>query len=69
MDMRGIVPDADPPCWLGYIEVDDIDRCVATIEATGGKIVRQRFDVPNVGRIAIVVDSTGAFLECITSER
>ena len=40
MDMRGIVPDADPPHWLGYIEVDNIDRCVAAIEANGGRIVR-----------------------------
>ena len=37
MDMRGIVPDGEPPHWLGYIEVDDIDRCVATIEASGGQ--------------------------------
>jgi hypothetical protein len=35
MDTRGIVPDADPPHWLGYIEVDDFDRRVATIEANG----------------------------------
>jgi hypothetical protein len=67
MDMRGIVPDEDPPHWLGYIEVDDIDRCVATIEANGGSIVRQPFDVPNVGRIAIGADPTGAFLAWITS--
>jgi hypothetical protein len=69
MDMRGIVPEAEPPHWLGYIEVDDIDRCVTTIEANGGRIVRQPFDVPNVGRIAIGADSTGAFLAWITSER
>ena len=69
MDMRGIVPDADPPHWLGYIEVDNIDRCVAAIEANGGRIVRQPFDVPNVGRIAIGADSTGAFLAWITSIR
>jgi len=39
------------------------------IEANGGRIVRQPFDVPNVGRIAIGADSTGAFLAWITSTR
>jgi uncharacterized protein len=68
MDMRGIVPDTEPPHWLGYIEVDDVDRRIATIEANGGRIVRQPFDVPNVGRIAIGADSTGAFLAWMTSK-
>ena len=26
LDMRGIVPDGDPPHWLSYLEVDDVDR-------------------------------------------
>jgi predicted enzyme related to lactoylglutathione lyase len=53
LDMRGIVPDTDPPHWLSYLEVDDVDRCVAEIESHSGRIVRPSFDVPEFGRIAI----------------
>jgi uncharacterized protein len=69
MDMRGIVPDGDPPHWLNYLEVDDVDRCVDEIERQGGRIVRQPFDIPNFGRIAIGADATGAFLGWVTSKR
>src|SRR5262249_46649981 len=69
LDMRGIVPDSEPPHWLSYLEVDDVDRRLAEIESHGGKIVRPPFDVPNFGRIAIGADATGAFLAWVTSKR
>lgn len=69
LDMRGIVPDDVPPHWLGYLEVDDIDRRVAEIEKHGGSILRQPFDVPGFGRIAIVADAAGAFMAWVTSKR
>ena len=69
MDMRGIVADSDPPHWLTYLEVDDVDRLVAEIESHGGRIVRAPFDVPHFGRIAIGADSTGAFLAWVTLKR
>ncbi len=66
LDMRGIVPDADPPHWLSYLEVDDVDRMVAAAQSHGGRIVRQPFDVPDFGRIAIGADATGAFMAWAT---
>jgi predicted enzyme related to lactoylglutathione lyase len=69
MDMRGIVPDGDPPHWLSYLEVGDVDQCVAEIERQGGRIVRAPFDIPEFGRIAIGADATGAFLGWVTSKR
>ena len=69
LDMRGIVPDGDPPHWLSYLEVDDIDWCIAEIERNGGRIVRQPFDVPDFGRIAIGADATGAFMAWVTTKR
>jgi predicted enzyme related to lactoylglutathione lyase len=69
LDMRGIVPDTDPPHWLSYLEVDDVDRRLAEIESHGGRIVRPPFDVPNFGRIAIGADATGAFMAWVTSKR
>lgn len=48
------------PMWLGYVNVDDVDRAVASIEKAGGKALMPAFDVPNVGRIAMVADPQGA---------
>ena len=69
LDMRGLVPETDPPHWLGYLEVDDVDRRVAEIERHGGRIARPPFDVPDFGRIAIGADATCAFLGWATPKR
>jgi hypothetical protein len=29
--MRGLLPDSDPPHWLNYLEVDDVDQRLAQI--------------------------------------
>jgi predicted enzyme related to lactoylglutathione lyase len=49
-----------PPCWTGYIWVENVDSGVAKLEAAGGRVMREPMDIPNVGRIAIVTDSQGA---------
>jgi uncharacterized protein len=69
LDMRAIVPDSEPPHWLSYLAVDDVDRCVAEVAHHGGRIVRPPFDVANFGRIAIGADATGAFLAWVTTKR
>lgn len=48
------------PTWLGYIDVDDVDRTVASIESAGGKALMAAFDIPGIGRIALVTDAQGA---------
>ncbi|MDT8405065.1 VOC family protein [Sulfuriflexus sp.] len=47
------------PVWLGYIGVDDVDQTVANIVAAGGHVQLSPFDVPDVGRIAMVTDPLG----------
>lgn len=47
------------PTWLGYINVADVDDCVASIERSGGKNLMTH-DIPDVGRIAMVADPQGA---------
>lgn len=54
--------------WFSYIEVDDVDRRLAAVTQNGGQVLRPPFDVPGVGRIAIVEDSTGAVMGWITSQ-
>ncbi len=49
-----------PPHWFTFIAVADVDvACKATV-AAGGKVHRQPWDIPGVGRIAIIVDNGGA---------
>jgi predicted enzyme related to lactoylglutathione lyase len=59
--------DGIPEHWFAYIEVDDVDARVAKVAPAGGKIHREPWDVPNVGRIAIVADSNGAVIGWMTS--
>ncbi|HEV2593764.1 MAG TPA: VOC family protein [Sphingomicrobium sp.] len=48
------------PTWLGYLSVNDVDEAVANVEREGGKALMAAFDIPNVGRIALVRDPQGA---------
>ena len=55
-------PEMDhvPDCWFAYIAVDDIDARLEKVAAAGGAIERPAFDVPGVGRIAVVRDKAGS---------
>jgi hypothetical protein len=49
-----------PPCWNGYISVDDVDAFAKRVASAGGKILRAPADIPNVGRFAVAADPGGA---------
>ncbi|MDP2307883.1 MAG: VOC family protein [Pseudomonadota bacterium] len=49
-----------PPYWLGNLCVESVDDAVAKVTKLGGQVHQPAFDVPTVGRIAIVADPTGA---------
>jgi predicted enzyme related to lactoylglutathione lyase len=55
-----------PEHWFSYISVDDVDATVAEAKAAGGVLLKPLFDVPEVGRIAIVQDCNGAVVGMIT---
>jgi uncharacterized protein len=55
-----------PECWMSYLAVDDVDARVKKAEAAGAKLMRPLFDVPNVGRIAILTEPSGAGVGWIT---
>lgn len=46
--------------WLGYINVEDVDATAASIRSAGGKVWMEPFDIPGIGRIAMVTDPQGA---------
>jgi len=58
--MDGPMFEGQPPSWFAYIAVDDLDARLKKAKAAGGKVMREPWDVPGIGRIAIVVDPTGA---------
>lgn len=47
------------PSWLGYIGVDDVDASAAAVKDAGGEIHLPPFDIPGVGRLAMVADPQG----------
>ncbi|MEM5581514.1 MULTISPECIES: VOC family protein [unclassified Roseibium] len=58
--MTGPEYDGVPEHWMAYVSVDDIDERLELARAHGGEIIRPPFDVPGIGRIAILKDSGGA---------
>lgn len=48
--------------WHSYIAVDDIDDCAKQVVVLGGKVLVLPHDVPDVGRICLVAEPTGALV-------
>ncbi len=53
-------------CWFSYIAVDDIDARLERVAEAEGSIERPAFDIPGVGRVAIVRDRAGSAVGWIT---
>ena len=45
--------------WFAYVAVNDLATALACATSEGGEVVREPWDVPGVGRIAIVNDNAG----------
>ena len=67
MEMPKELPEGTPPHWMSYIAVDDVDAEVAKAKAAGAIILNAPFDVPNVGRIAILKDAGNAVIGWMTA--
>lgn len=70
----GLVPlDSVPvraatgPHWLPYIEVEDCDATVASVERLGGKLTLEPTEMEGVGTFAHVTDPSGAAFAVIRS--
>ena len=61
-------PDFDgvPEHWMSYLAVDDVDARVKKATSAGAKLMKPAFDVPGVGRIAIVQEPGGAYIGWMT---
>jgi uncharacterized protein len=49
-----------PAHWVGYIGHKDVDSLIEQVIALGGRSLEPAFDLPNVGRVALLADPGGA---------
>ena len=49
-----------PPIWNTYIAVDDVDAAAAKVAGAHGSLAMEPFDVEDAGRMAFVLDPSGA---------
>jgi hypothetical protein len=58
--------DGVPESWMSFLAVDDVDVRVARAMEAGARLVMPVFDVPGVGRIAMLQEPSGAGVGWIT---
>ena len=58
-------PDQANSQWLSFLSVADVDQAAQLTRAAGGSVLLPAFDLPKVGRAAIVLDPQGAPLGLI----
>jgi predicted enzyme related to lactoylglutathione lyase len=58
----GSIAEGAPPSatWNTYVWVDSADETVSRVNAAGGKVLSDPFDVMGAGRMAVVADPEGA---------
>lgn len=59
----------EPPRWLGYVEVEDVDAAAGRLTEGGGSVLLAPMDLPGTGRIATVADPQGAVFALYASAR
>jgi hypothetical protein len=55
-------PTGMPNGWIAYVEIPDVDEATARAFELGGSVVRPPFEVPGVGRNALLRDPCGALI-------
>ena len=59
-DISGPDYKAVPDGWMPYIAVDDVDQRLKKAVKAGATVMKPPFDVPGVGRIAMLLEPGGA---------
>jgi len=65
-DISGPEYKGVPESWMPYIAVDDVDARVKKAAKAGAKVMKEAFDVPGVGRIAMLLEPGGAGIGWMT---
>jgi predicted enzyme related to lactoylglutathione lyase len=58
--------DSVPESWISFLAVDDVDARVVKAVKAGAELMMPLFDVPGVGRIAMLREPGGAGIGWIT---
>ncbi len=53
-------PEGMPPGWLAYLTTEDVDAAAAVAGEQGARTILAPTEIPNVGRVAVLVDPLGA---------
>lgn len=54
--------------WEPYISVDNVDLCVDKITRLGGCLLAPPRDIPEIGRVCLISDPTGAAVALVTEK-
>lgn len=57
-----------PGHWIPYIAVDNVDSSCEKSGRLGGKVVVPAFDIPSIGRTAVITDPVGAAFHIYTPD-
>jgi hypothetical protein len=59
-ELAGPMFEGVPSNWMTYVAVENVDETLKRAVALGAKSMGEPMDIPNVGRIAVFSDPTGA---------
>jgi uncharacterized protein len=48
-----------PSVWIPYVLVQDVTASTKKAQSLGGKVIKEKTEVPNMGFFSIVLDPTG----------
>ena len=65
--VRELTSEGEPPNWSTVFAVADTDETVAKAKELGGKALMEPFDLPEIGRLAVLQDPAGAVFQVMTS--
>lgn len=67
MDMASTnMPAEVPEHWFAYLAVDDVDSRLTQAKSAGATVMMEPFDIPDVGRIAILRQPGGGAVGWMT---
>ena len=69
MELNGPELAEMPEGWIAYIAVDDVDARVEKALKAGATLTRPIFDIPGIGRIAMLREPGGASIGWMTPAR
>ena len=64
--MPEMLPPGMPPFWMTVFGNEDTDRTAAKAAEMGGQVLSPPFDIPEVGRFAVLTDPQGVAFGVIT---